>query len=1188
MQQEVVLMHRDFNMIGWKKRVAFVELIILVFSSLAFPYVVSEATLEENSFLFDILEGIMDELNEPMIPFVSAASVNGCCLRTVAGEDCAIVSSAECTPGESFAPGVVCESSSFCERGCCYDEDAGIYDESVLEARCGRGDWVADPFCNLPGAALGCCIMGDSTKFRTEGQCRVLTEVYAFTPGFDVDWRTGLDDVGCALLAGEQGVGACVLPDSDCEFGTEVSCFAYDGEYAEEILCTAPELNTTCKMSEETTCVDGKDQVFFKDTCGNIANIYDKSKAKNIDYWTNYVKPKEACNAPNGAANSKSCGNCNRFEGGICALAKPDNFNVDMGDYYCKDSSCDFKDGWGVTHHYKNGEAWCVYDGPIDKGDDVPGSRHFRYVCNSGVVKVEPCADYRNEICVQKNTLKGEGAEIVSDGGGEVQFHNAICRKNNAKNCIDIGEQSMAACRDEPDCMVRHVEVGGSFSFSICVPMYPEGFSFESQYQASGSQVCSIATRTCVVTFEPLPFCIPVDNAGCLFGGLKPQMDEVCAALGDCGSSKNYYQDSPLKGDVVDYDPRVEKYMLAAGLSSDDYLGVGSALFEQSAFSGAMFAKKLDTTQQSTSSSGSGGGGGGAGAALAAVGAALAALAGILASTLMAVAGAVMSAIGAIASAAQPQMCPPVIVPYSCNLWEAPTGSAGCEACNTNPDVPCTEYRCGSLGTGCDFINKGTSDARCAKGVNDGSFPVMTPIYDISEIIQSENLIDFPDLLAFVQNVTYKRVGDGHLRITNLNGGCIKSNTPVPISFTTQKEAQCRLAFEEIEFEDMEIFVGANTHIKNHVTFFRMPDPSHGESQGIDIQGDMTIYIKCRDRFGNENPEYLKIESCVFEGPDETVPIVGFFEPKSESFVSYSDDNVSIGFVTNEFSSCKWDYDSSVSYESMQFSLGCENVYYACKQRADKQTEYSSECDKVYLESSNPFGYFCEGVLPINKSTSNNIFYIKCSDQPWLEGSADEGKRNSMVEPYEYVLIRPEGKIFIDSLSHEGELVTTADLMTVPFTIMTSGGAEEHTCSYSQTGYDTMIPCFETGYSGRHFQPFDLSPGNYDIFVECVDETGDSVRDKTSIRVLKKSTSPLIARIWQDSDSNNLYFITQEEASCVYSEDGCGYSFDEGAALSGDGIKHRISAVKGMDYYVKCKDDLGNVPSGCSVVLSAV
>ena len=875
-------MHRDFKMSKWKKKVAFVEFVLLVLSSLAFPYVVADATQEDNDFLFDIFESMIKEVVEPVIPFVSAATVKGCCSRTTGQENCAIVSADECASGENFSPGVICENSPACELGCCYDDESGIYDKNVLKSRCGRANWVADPFCNLPGAALGCCVLGDSTKFRTQGQCRVLTEIFALTPGFEIDWRTGLNEIACVLLAGQQGVGACVLPDSGCKFGTEAECISYAGKYAEGILCTAPALNTSCKMTETTTCVNNKDQVYFMDSCGNVANIYDDSKATSISYWTNYVKPEDACSAPNGAANSPSCGNCDRFNGGICALAKPDNFRVGMGNYYCKDSSCDYKDQWGQMHHYKNGESWCVYDGPINKGDDVPGSRHFRYVCNSGVVKVEPCADYRNEICIQQNTVKGGGADIVSSSGSEVEFYNAICRKNNAKNCIAIGESSMEACRDEPDCMVRRVEVAGTFSFDICVPMYPEGFSFESQYQASGSQVCGINTRTCVVSFEPEPFCICVDNCGCLLGSFKSQMDEVCLALGDCGSAPNYNQVSPLMGDVAQYDPRVEKYMLAAGLTYDDYLGVGSSLFEQSAFSGAMFAKKLDPKKQYTPDSGSSSGGG-AGMALGIVGAILAAVGAILSSTIMAVAGAALSAAAGIAGAAQPKVCPPVIVPYSCNLWTPPTGAGGCEACNTDPNVPCTEYRCGSLGTACEFINKGTSDARCARGVDDGGFPVVTPIYDISQIIQSQNLYDFPDLLALVQNVSYERVGGGHLRISNLNGGCIETNTPVPISFTTHEEAVCKLAFEEKKFEDMEDFVGVQTYVKDHVTFFRMPDPSHGESQGIDIKAEMSIYILCSDRYGHKTPEYLRIDACVLEGPDEKVPIIAFMEPKTKT-----------------------------------------------------------------------------------------------------------------------------------------------------------------------------------------------------------------------------------------------------------------------------------------------------------------
>jgi hypothetical protein len=37
-------------------------------------------------------------------------------------------------------------------------------------------------------------------------------------------------------------------------------------------------ITKTCGKTTNTVCVEGKDEVYFVDSCGNVANIYDASK----------------------------------------------------------------------------------------------------------------------------------------------------------------------------------------------------------------------------------------------------------------------------------------------------------------------------------------------------------------------------------------------------------------------------------------------------------------------------------------------------------------------------------------------------------------------------------------------------------------------------------------------------------------------------------------------------------------------------------------------------------------------------------------------------------------------------------------------------------------------------------------------------------------------------------------------
>ena len=307
---------------------------------------------------------IFNKMKQPMIPIVGADGVGaGCCSITNDGEKCATTAKSSCSG--SFAEGSLCKDTSYCRKGCCFDKDTGVYDENVLKSDCPTS-WTDDPNCNMPDAALGCCSVGDMNFFNTAGQCRVRTKTFAQNNDSIVNWTTGLSEVQCLILSEANDSGACVLSGGDCKFATKSECDDLAGQFNDGYLCTASSLNTTCKMTDKTTCVDGKDGVYFVDSCGNDANIYNSKLAKNQSYWNKIILPENSCGSklPDANANSPSCGNCNRFIGSICSSAIKDKFKVKMGNSYCKDTSC-LVDGT----RYKNGESWCVYDGAIGNGD---------------------------------------------------------------------------------------------------------------------------------------------------------------------------------------------------------------------------------------------------------------------------------------------------------------------------------------------------------------------------------------------------------------------------------------------------------------------------------------------------------------------------------------------------------------------------------------------------------------------------------------------------------------------------------------------------------------------------------------------------------------------------------------------------------------------------------------------------
>ena len=330
-----------------RKVVASFEAFLMVVYIFAFSFLMAESnvffeeTVEENTG-DSLIKKIIDKLREPMIQIVSAAETIGCCERDSDGFSCISATANDCSPGVQYSPGVVCESASFCTPGCCFDPDAGIYSANVLEKDCHQVEWDGtDRFCNMPGAELGCCVLGLDTKFLTLGACEVFTNM-AFADEGVVEW---IDDMGqneCILHRTSQEQGACVQTDSSCEFTTQELCLNSGGEFSIDTLCTSALLDTSCEKTDKTTCIDGRDQVYFIDSCGNIGNIYDSSRVDDQSYWETKIDAEDSCgyNDNDGNANSASCGNCHRFAGGFCSLAISDDFDVEYGSYYCKSTCC--------------------------------------------------------------------------------------------------------------------------------------------------------------------------------------------------------------------------------------------------------------------------------------------------------------------------------------------------------------------------------------------------------------------------------------------------------------------------------------------------------------------------------------------------------------------------------------------------------------------------------------------------------------------------------------------------------------------------------------------------------------------------------------------------------------------------------------------------------------------------------
>jgi hypothetical protein len=426
--------------------------------------------------------------------FVSAedgVEANYCCEKTTSGAWCQNAPESQCDANFKKSP-TACDSTSYCKKGCCFNAQDGICMENTAQRVCDEsgGTWGNDSQCNIPQCNLGCCILADQGAFVTLARCRAISGFY----GIATDFRRNINnELSCIATAQGQDKGACVSEDSatfqkKCVFTTRANCPTGDlsltissngtnqtasAGFYKDTLCTAEELGTNCSRSTKTMLLPGKDEIYYQDTCGQPANIYDASRYNDNQYWKKVYKKSESCGAGLSNANSKTCGNCDYYLGSIGKQATRSTGIPTSGDYICIDLSC-------KSVNKKHGESWCVKDSPSGNGQDPAGSRYFKEICLNGEVITEPCADFRQETCIE-DTFNG--------------YSEAACRVNRWQDCSKQVQQSDCENKDQRDCSwiedyyfssnTNQIEKtnndtskGPLTPTGLCVPFYPPGLVF--------------------------------------------------------------------------------------------------------------------------------------------------------------------------------------------------------------------------------------------------------------------------------------------------------------------------------------------------------------------------------------------------------------------------------------------------------------------------------------------------------------------------------------------------------------------------------------------------------------------------------------------------------------------------------------------------------------------------------------
>lgn len=1221
------------------KFIACSQILILIIASFAFSYLMYQSSaplneIKDTENSDNIIENknyniekiniiktigliILQRIRQPILPMVSAADPLAdwaCCEKNNNGNFCTYRPQSECNSAFKIVP-TECEETNFCKQGCCIG-NSGICSANTPKTNC-NGLWFEQASCNIQECKRGCCILGDESKFTTEKECNIKAGELGIASDFKNEVNS---EVSCLYLTEGDIQGACVLEAGDfeeiknCVFTTSSNCDIKKGNFYANTFCSNSNLNTTCKAKDHTNCLEGKDEVYWFDSCNNREEV------------------KEACSI---------------FTGTRCGQYRP---NVDTkpveGDYVCRDLSCNVEIDGKVVNK-KNGESWCEYEGCIGEGKDPVGSRHLRHICYMGEEKTEACDDFRNQICVQSDTELADGKT----------FSEAACRVNRWRSCYEYNNEKAGMaekCAKNPDCTIKGVHID-KFSFDVCVPNYPPGFEFWNTEDASrsGELECSFATQKCPVVYVKRITGWKCEmNCDCLKSTFTQQMNDLCVSLGDCGGYINFngdytddgyssgagrinsnqykscseYQPNQKPAEPGDFGfsqvlgipegvgegevPEADSTlgMLGMGMSALGWYKMGGALSvagsaalsqTSATINGVSYTgfKAVAAGADALMTEGATGTltfplkGGGVqtidvatgdvisssgtqqatvpakegffkspafGNALAAAGAVLS-VASFMQSAFGMDAGASYAIGGVVGGAMLLNVISinPIVfiglailqfalglgktkikyVTFTCMPWQPETGGLNCDLCNTNNllGVPCSEYRCKSLGQTCEFINPRTEDERCiTNNPNDVSSPKIKPLYN-----------------NITEGYQYIGVSDSGFEIKSTDNNCIPEYTLLNFGIETDKSAQCRIGTDVTQsYDEMEAFGGKSSYIIEHKMQLVIPSPSAFKNlynltdAEVEAMGQINYFVKCENVNGISNIVPFAIKTCVEPGPDLTAPRITKTIPENNGFVKYGTTEQEVQIYTNEPADCKWSAENK-DYNLMENSINC----------------------LAGFEDYGLFGWPC--ITTLTGIDTNNKFYIRCKDQPWLDET--NTSRNAMTESYEYNIQLSKTPLIIEDFRPENgkEIMSGTEPVALDLKIKTSGGADgTSTCKWEGNGYSDDFP------ENSNFHIYTLTSatrGAYEIKFTCEDKAGNIAENSTSFKIKIDSSGPRITRMFY---SGNLKIITDENAECRYGLSSK-TNWENATEMSGIELEH-TAEWQLKNYYVQCKDEYGN------------
>lgn len=521
------------------------------------------------------------------------------------------------------------------------------------------------------------------------------------------------------------------------------------------------------------------------------------------------------------------------------------------------------------------------------------------------------------------------------------------------------------------------------------------------------------------------------------------------------------------------------------------------------------------------------------------------------------------------------------IFSYIPSLWQPISGGEKCEQCN-ELDSGCNLYQCHTYGAGCELINVGSKHEACV-WINEGD---MSP----PEIQPLESALQ-PDYAYTPLNVNLPSDRGARIIYSGLNSdenNCIPAFTPLTLGVNTSQPSQCKIDIQrKQDFDNLLSFMAeGNLYTYDHL--FALPSSSLPSSSAIEALNlslangnEYSFFIRCKNANGVVSSMDFEMQFCVQDGPDTEAPKILYSNfVDGEACTSAGKTTSPLEVYTNEPADCRWDFQN-VDYEDMFYTMSCSQTI------ADR-----------FPAGSMTYG--CNGEISGIKESVENKYYVKCKDQPWLEGKEDAlGQRNTNRDPY-ILMIHGSEPLIINNLNINGEgnnvyIKDSTDTIKIELSVDTLAGCSEGLarCAFGEMRGNQILytDFYNEGsfdYLSTNTETFYLPEGNYSIPIRCTDEGGNIANTQANFTLETDLNAPTVTRAYYED--NYLKLITNEEASCVYSPESCTYQFEDGAEISTkNGIDHFVTWDTTKDLFVKCKDEFGNRPSGnvCNIIVRA-